>query len=133
MKKKLRKLDVIPKNIKGLTKVNLFSIFNYMTRFQEKIDKLLAKENFSKSFSNDYYVYRKYNDITIGIHDTYIDFYQTIENSKRVPVKSIMINYAKGKKLILRLIPEIHKCKTYDRLAAKYENLYNEILLDKLL
>lgn len=118
---------------KWLTKVNLFSIFNYMTRFQEKIDKLLAKENFSKSYSNDYYVYRKYNDITIGIHDTYIDFYQTIENSKMVSGKSIMIKYAEGKKLILRLIPEIHKCKTYDRLAAKYENLYNEILLDKLL
>ena len=116
-----------------MTFVDLFSIFNYMTRFQEKIDKLLAKENFSTSFSNDYYVYRKYNDITIGIHDTYIDFYQTVENSKRVSGKSIMIKYAEGKKLILLLIPEIHKCKTYDRLAAKYENMCTEILLDKLL
>ena len=104
-----------------------------MTRFQEKINKLLAKENFSKSFSNDYYVYRKYNDITIGIHDTYIDFFQVNELNKKVSGKSIMINYAEGKKLILLLIPEIHKCKTFDRFAAKCENICTEILLDKLL
>lgn len=104
-----------------------------MTRFQKKINKLLAKANCSKSFSNDYYVYRKYNDITIGIHDTYIDFFQVNKLNKKVSEKSIMINYAEGKKLILQLIPEIHKCKTFDRFAAKYENMYTEILLDKLL
>lgn len=103
-----------------------------MTRFQEKIDKLLAKENLSKGFCNDYYVYRKYNDITIGIHDTYIDFFPS-DNDVKKSHQRIMINYADGKKLILRLIPEIHKCKTFDRLAAKYENMCTEILLDKLL
>lgn len=124
---------LIPENIKGLTFVNLFSIFNYMTRFQEKIDKLLAKENFSKSFSNDYYVYRKYNDITIGINDKYVHFMQTDENGKNIPRNSFTIVYSVGKKLILQLIPEIHKCKTFERLRAKYENMCTEILLDKLL
>lgn len=104
-----------------------------MTRFQGKIDKLLAKENFAKHYDNGCCVYRRYNDITIGIHDTYIDFFQTYENDKKVSVKSFFIKYADGKKLIFGLIPEIHKCKTYDRLAAKYENMCTEILLDKLL
>ena len=116
-----------------MTYVDLFSIFNYMTRFQEKIDKLLAKENLSKGFCNDYYVYRKYNDITIGIHDKYVDFMQTDKNGKNVSRNSFTIVYSVGKKQILQLIPEIHKCKTYDRLAAKYENMCTEILLDKLL
>ena len=104
-----------------------------MTRFQEKIDKLLAKENFSKSFSNDYCVYRKYNDITIGIHDKYVHFMQTDENGKNIPRNSFTIVYSVDKKLILQLIPEIHTCKTFDRFAAKYENMCTEILLDKLL
>lgn len=103
------------------------------SKFQEKLDNLLAKENFAKTYHNTFYIYRKYNDITVGIHDKYVDFMQTDENGKNVSRNSFTIVYSVGKKLILQLIPEIHKCKTYERLRAKYENLEMEHLLDKLL
>lgn len=102
-----------------------------LSRFQEKVDKLLAKENFALDYRHNYATFRKFNNIEMHVYSDYIRF-QDVTNKYELG-NDLVIKYSEEKNLLLKLIPEIHKCKTFDHLKAKYENMKLEIMLDRVL
>lgn len=84
-------------------------------------------------YRHNYATFRKFNNIEMHIYSTYIRFQDVTNKNKNEREPDFVIEYSKEKNLLLKLIPEIHKCKTFDRLKAKYENMKLEIILDKVL